>query len=203
LAVEIVEAAPGDDPWGVFDLVDLEEASAPPAATEAVASAEEEIEEPQTIDPYGVESFVEDSSENVASLEPVAEKGFEAQWQPLEEEVFSYQHEEPTPPGETFAIGMGEPLALLANKPEQFTEQGDFEPLAAQEEPLPVASTPEISAAPEGAPQMAPLGEEQLRAILSQISRETIEKIVWEIVPDLAENLIREEIRKIKQGFGS
>jgi CheY-like chemotaxis protein len=202
LAVEIVEAAPGDDPWGVFDLVDLEEASAPPAVAEAVASAEDEIEEPQTIDPYAVESFVEDSSENVASFEPVAEKAFEAQWQPLEEEVFNYQHEEPTPPGETFAIGMGEPLASLANEPEQFTDQECFEPAVAQEEPLPVASAPELSAAP-AVPQLAPLGEEQLRAILSQISRETIEKIVWEIVPDLAENLIREEIRKIKQGFGS
>jgi CheY-like chemotaxis protein len=42
--------------------------------------------------------------------------------------------------------------------------------------------------------------EEQLAAALSKFSREVIERIVWEVVPDLAESLIREEIRKIKEG---
>jgi hypothetical protein len=28
-----------------------------------------------------------------------------------------------------------------------------------------------------------------------------IEKIVWEVVPDLAETIIREEIRKLKAGI--
>jgi CheY-like chemotaxis protein len=44
------------------------------------------------------------------------------------------------------------------------------------------------------------LSEEQLSAIVAQISKELIEKIAWEVVPDLAEVIIREEIRKIKQG---
>jgi len=41
-----------------------------------------------------------------------------------------------------------------------------------------------------------------LKMILSKVSRDVIEKIVWEVVPDLAEAIIREEIRKIKEGIG-
>ena len=46
----------------------------------------------------------------------------------------------------------------------------------------------------------AALTEEQLRAALTSTSKEVIERIVWEIVPDLADALIREAIRKIKEG---
>jgi CheY-like chemotaxis protein len=45
------------------------------------------------------------------------------------------------------------------------------------------------------------LSDEQLAAIVSKISRDVIEKIAWEVVPDLAEMLIREEIRKLKKGL--
>jgi hypothetical protein len=39
--------------------------------------------------------------------------------------------------------------------------------------------------------------------VLSQASRELIEKIVWEVVPDLAETIIREELdRLLKQNRG-
>jgi hypothetical protein len=45
------------------------------------------------------------------------------------------------------------------------------------------------------------LDEAQLRALLSTVSREVIERIVWEVVPDLAEIIIKEEIRKLKAGI--
>jgi CheY-like chemotaxis protein len=44
------------------------------------------------------------------------------------------------------------------------------------------------------------LTEEQLRAAISLVSKDVIERIVWEIVPDLAEAMIKEAIRKIKEG---
>jgi len=44
--------------------------------------------------------------------------------------------------------------------------------------------------------------EEQLAAAIAKISREIIEKIAWEVVPDLAETLIKDEIRKIKESLG-
>ena len=45
------------------------------------------------------------------------------------------------------------------------------------------------------------LSEAQLASVIAQISKEMIERIAWEVVPDLAEAIIKEEIRKIKQGY--
>lgn len=75
-----------------------------------------------------------------------------------------------------------------------------FAPLADPTPPFaPVESAP---AAPAFAAAAAPaaLTEEQLRATLATVSKDVIERIVWEVVPDLAEALIREAIRKIKTG---
>jgi len=44
------------------------------------------------------------------------------------------------------------------------------------------------------------LTEEQLRSALAAVSQNVIERIVWEVVPDLAEALIKDAIRKIKEG---
>lgn len=40
------------------------------------------------------------------------------------------------------------------------------------------------------------LSEEQINGVIG-ISREVIEQVVWEVVPDLAETIIREEIRRL------
>jgi len=47
----------------------------------------------------------------------------------------------------------------------------------------------------------ATLTEEQLKAAIAGISQEVIQRIVWEVVPDLAETLIKEAIRRIKEGL--
>lgn len=62
----------------------------------------------------------------------------------------------------------------------------------------PAAEPPAMSAVPA----TVALDEAQLKALLASVSREVIEKIVWEVVPDLAETIIKEEIRKIKEGIG-
>ena len=79
---------------------------------------------------------------------------------------------------------------LLEPAPEQRPGSADLSPVA-----QPVVATVASS------PMAAPLSEEQLVAALSNISREIIERIVREVVPDLAEKLIREEIRKIRDGI--
>lgn len=63
-------------------------------------------------------------------------------------------------------------------------------------EPAPVAA---LQSRPD-TPLTATLSEEQIRAAISGLSREVIERIVWEVVPDLAETMIRDAIRKIKEG---
>jgi hypothetical protein len=40
-------------------------------------------------------------------------------------------------------------------------------------------------------------GEAQLRQALSLASKEVIEKIAWEVVPQLAETIIREELERL------
>lgn len=76
-----------------------------------------------------------------------------------------------------------------------------FAPLA---DPTPPFSAPvePVASVTVGAAAAAPvaLTEDQLRAALTTASKEVIERIVWEVVPDLAEALIREAIRKIKAG---
>jgi hypothetical protein len=42
------------------------------------------------------------------------------------------------------------------------------------------------------------LTADQVQGVLA-LSREVIERVVWEVVPDLAETLIREEIRRLTQ----
>ena len=44
--------------------------------------------------------------------------------------------------------------------------------------------------------------EEQLKAIVEKVATSLLEKIAWEVVPDLAENLIKEELRKIREEAG-
>lgn len=238
--VEIVEAEPGDDPWGVFDLVDLEEPEPAPLVTaeplevspfesETVPVSFIDIPEqgPEVSTDFGVllgslpgvdleqgelqtspfdagdlllqEEIVQPEQPPVL---PSGNLGFEAQWEPVAEESYPYQSDELTPPGETFAIGMGEPLAMLASEPEQYFELPVVEP----EPCVPLYEAPaeeivaELSAEPVPLQGVVPT-EEQLRVLLSQISREVIERIVWEVVPELAETLIKEEIRKLKQGI--
>lgn len=73
--------------------------------------------------------------------------------------------------------------------------------VAATQEPT-LAEMPSIAEPPVPAQAAAipALTEEQLRTALMGVSRDVIEKIVWEVVPDLAETLIKEAIRQIKEG---
>jgi DNA-binding response OmpR family regulator len=93
-------------------------------------------------------------------------------------------------------------LATMASPVEEHTssqwvpveeETFAFEEESAVEQPAQVAPTP-VAATP------VTLTDEQLRAALTAVSKDVIERIVWEVVPDLAEVLIKEAIRKIKEG---
>jgi CheY-like chemotaxis protein len=73
-------------------------------------------------------------------------------------------------------------------------ETFSFEEESAVEQPAHATNVPVAVSAP------AALTEEQLREALAAASKDVIERIVWEVVPDLAEVLIKEAIRKIKEG---
>ena len=120
-------------------------------------------------------SFLESSlTESVA--EPSALGGFEAVDEPVSAAV-------PMEPAE-----------------QVFAPEEEFVP--ASETMVPAEPAAEAVAAVSAIPATVALDEGQLRALLATVSREVIEKIVWEVVPDLAETIIKEEIRKIKEGVG-
>jgi len=80
-------------------------------------------------------------------------------------------------------------------------------PLAAAAPP--VAATPRVAPAAAAAPAALPadfagklgglgLNHAQVEAVLS-LSREVVEQVVWEVVPTLAETIIKEELRRLLQ----
>jgi CheY-like chemotaxis protein len=69
---------------------------------------------------------------------------------------------------------------------------------AARPAPAPVAAA--VASGGDLARKLDALGlsAEQVQGVLA-LSRDVIEKVVWEVVPDLAETMIREEIRRLTQ----
>jgi CheY-like chemotaxis protein len=125
---------------------------------------------------------------DVAAYAPPAEQEFDLQFAP-EEDFMPSEHS--LTPFATAPIPVPPPAG---EAPESiFAPEEEFVPAPEELAPAPVPSAP----AP-GAP--VALSEAQLSDLVSRISRDIIEKIAWEVVPDLAETIIKEEIRKIKEG---
>jgi len=72
---------------------------------------------------------------------------------------------------------------------------------ALQEESTAVVEAPPVEAVSPAREEQITVTEAQLAEAISRISKEIIEKIAWDVVPDLAEAIIKEEIRKIKEGM--
>ena len=72
---------------------------------------------------------------------------------------------------------------------------------AAPPPPVPAAATPAAAAtasdsALAGSLDALGLSKEQVEAVLA-LSRDVVEKVVWEVVPELAETMIREELKRL------
>ena len=211
-----VKATADDDLWGAFDMDSFEDTSAsvqPPAPVAATAADDFfafDVEPPKPAEPPAFDEFVLDEVAVAASQpeEVPTATGFE----PVGEEEISFGDEEPEPAQEIryaampaeddfSSISFDEPAAPpAAPVPPPLPPVVEMAPPVqsmAAPEPPPVSEP--VVTAPAAAP--ATLDEAQLRALLSTVSREMIEKIVWEVVPDLAETIIKEEIRKLKAGI--
>ncbi len=107
------------------------------------------------------------------------------------------------PDPSTALLAFGEPIDLADLEVDEEPIPEAFEPAAAH--PATVAPQPraaEAEPAPAVAPVVAPSspadgGEAQLREALSIASREVIERIAWEIIPTLAETIIREHVERL------
>jgi len=166
------EFAP-DEQFGV-----LEEEAAPLFETGPAESEEFFVETPEA------------AASKIAEIKPyipTTESEIDLQFAPEEEYV---------PAPETLAA-ISAPAPAGQEPDFQFAPDEEYMPA---HEAMAVFTTP---AAPVPAPAVAAeaaLGDEQLAVLVAKISRDIIEKIAWEVVPDLAERIITEEIRKIKEG---
>ena len=142
-----------------------------------------------------------------------------SQWVPVEENTFEFEEEtiaEPpqtaftkqTTPAQEAVFGdivFEEEVARPAAPTFSALPKPDFAHFSAPsmsfESPPVLESVPvEKIETPASTSQSVSLTEEQLKAAITSASKEVIERIVWEVVPDLAEALVREAIRKIKEG---
>lgn len=211
-----VKATSDDDLWGAFDMDALETSPQPVKVPPPVEAAPEDdffsfgAETPQPVELPAKDEFILDEvavAPATPEPPPVA-TGFE----PVGESEISFGDLEAEPaPVQVFektAIPAEDDFSSIS-----FDEEPVAAPAAAVPPPLPpvveMASPPVEPAAPVTPSLAAPvaaaapaaLDEAQLRALLSTVSRDVIERIVWEVVPDLAETIIKEEIRKLKAGI--
>lgn len=204
-----IEPAPADELWGAFQ---EEEVEAPAAV--AVVEAEEVGEDIFSAQIFEEAESVEEVPEAVPvvsappTLDEETARMFRPSFEPVDEQTFSF--DEPEAPaiiakGEDFAFGAdAEPPEMAVFAEEEESSGAVEEAVVVQEAEPAVAAAPVAAAAPSvlqpAAVQAAPLTEEQIRTALSSASRDVIERVVWEVVPDLAEAMIAEAIKRIREG---
>lgn len=212
-----VKATADDDLWGAFDM-DSVEISPPPAQVPTpVAAAPDddffsfEVEAPKPVELPAEDEFIleEEVIETPSEVTVPIVTGFE----PVGEQEIAFadfdsapvqEYETTSLPAEDdfSTISFDEPVAAFAPVPPPLPPVVEIPPPVAPPvqaaAPVPEPQVP-VFTAPAAVP--ASLDEVQLRALLATVSRDLIERIVWEVVPDLAETIIREEIRKLKAGI--
>jgi CheY-like chemotaxis protein len=199
---EIFEMA--DDeimPLGDDDILEAEDLE-PPAPEQTLASWSRGD---AGTDDLLAEDFVEEDA-----LEAEDSSAFTfAEEEPAAETESLTAFEEPTAeaPVVAFEEAVAEPAAApAAPEPEVEAPEPEVEAPVFEAEPEPVAAVATAVSAGAVEERAAALSEEDLARIVEKVVAGVVEKlagsilerVAWEVVPDLAENLIREEIRKIK-----
>lgn len=221
--VEIVESTPDDDLWGAFELEEVAEGETDafgeasftgeaPFVAEVIEEPFSFVEEPETAgqpagfapqwEPVEEETYVFEEEADAGAFEIIPEERFDV----FEEDTKIFEAgpnasgeffaEEAEPAVSEFALETTTAPPVEQELELQFAPEEEYVPVL---EAMTTAATPAV-AAPAPAMGEPSLSEEQLAALVSRISRDILEKIAWEVVPDLAERIIREEIRKIKEG---
>jgi CheY-like chemotaxis protein len=215
IQVESVQAKEIVDPFAELEALDEftlgeERKPVPPVISHEASVEAPEEEAAATWQPAADEPFTLGEEEVTVGF------GMEA-----EEEPFSLSVEEETEAadtlsGDVFVLGdeaEEQPVATAfaettveaapaAQEVElQFAPEEEYVPVVPPVAPAVHSLSAEPAAAQPAVSGEVALSDEQLAAIVSRISRDVIEKIAWEVVPDLAEMIIREEIRKLKKGL--
>lgn len=212
---EAPETAAPADIWGAFTQ-DVE-APAKTMAAPAVAAPSAATVEPDVFAIVTEESDAQLIQTTTAVDSPPPDTG--SQWFPVEENTFEFEEEvisdsPQTPFAERTAPAQEASFGDIAFENEESApadtvfsavpapDFNDFTPPSPEFEAPPLLKSSAVAemVVPAVPPPSVTLTEEQLKAAITAASKEVIERIVWEVVPDLAEALIREAIRKIKEG---
>lgn len=204
------------DIWGAF----TPETTPPIESTEqpAVATAST-----ATIPEPDVFSIVTEETDQGLVLDSVATdisyQQTGSQWVSVEESTLEFEEEVPLPPASSSPVH-ATPVweASVSSEPFETIEETPFVPPFSSvpepdfsindysndsftmHTPDTVDPVPDNASARAAEPPPPPgLTEEQLKAAIASASKDVIERIVWEVVPDLAEAMIREAIRQIKE----
>jgi len=190
---------PPDDPWGAF--------TQQPAADTAPILAEESVPLPFEEDSQPDVMALLNDDTTLPSVSMSEENNIGASWVPVEEQTFEFREElafAPSPLVEEAVASVVLPEPEPAFSPDGFEPVAAVEPVIEQVAEVPpriVAPVETVAELPVVAPVAAvALTDEQLKAALLSASKETIERIVWEVVPDLAEAMIKEAIKRITEG---
>ncbi len=206
VAVEPEPARLPDDPWGAFTVEPVQ----PPAPTVPEQIAPPSIESPKTTF-FEPTSIIEESQDKLPDL-PTENDHIGASWVPDGEQTFEFQDEAATTTELTLDNSEEN---IVPNLPEIDFNEVPIESAPFSLEPAveQIAVLPEMVMASESHEYTTPpvatesaiqpplsLTEEQLKVAILSASKETIERIVWEVVPDLAETMIKEAIKRITEG---
>jgi CheY-like chemotaxis protein len=191
-----VAAAAVDDLWGSFEATPA--ADVPPAPAGVAATADSwgsedfskafAVESSQAADPFGLGAaevpLADDFEilEEIDLLEPMADS-FAPDDFSFPEEAARPEAEEAPAPVTPIATPLPLPVGTVTPPPAI---------------PSPVAGTAATVATLSDA-QLDLIVERVAEVVISRLAGTLLEKIAWEVVPDLAETMIKEELRKIRE----
>jgi CheY-like chemotaxis protein len=213
-ALEAVPEKEIVDPFAELEALDEftlgEERRPVPPVIPPEAAAEPAEETAKPWQPAEEETFTLGEEDEPAGFEPEPEEELftlsdaeePVAAEPVSGDVFVLGEEtEELPVAAAFAAPPAEAAPAAQDVELQFAPEEEYVPVLTPAAPPAPSLTPAPAAAQPAVGGEVALSDEQLAAIVSKISRDIIEKIAWEVVPDLAEMLIREEIRKLKKGL--
>ncbi len=170
-SAEATESLPAGDFWDFSEPSGA--APAPAVAVEAPAAVEAAPEE----NPFELSPTVEfvSPTEPVAVPEPPAAAEFDLS-------------------GQDFSAPETSAPSSVPAEPTEFSPAPEFAP-----EPTVYESAPEPAANPPANGSGLHLSNEQMEEIVAKVFKQVIERIAWEVVPDLAETIIKEELARLTQ----
>ena len=188
-----------------FDVFDMDEDEIMPLGDDDILG-EEDLEPAmpeQTLAAWSRDEVAEDIFvEPVAEVAAIEDEDVFAAAEP----IAVFPEVSATPAAEEVDVFVDEPVVAAApvyEAPEVESAPVEQAPEVVIEEAAPVAAA--VSAVDVEA-KVSAMGEDEIEQIIEKVVTKVVEKlagsilerVAWEVVPDLAENLIREEIRKIK-----